>query len=142
LEGWHSGPLKPGVTLPLGTIAFLHATIRNNSDDSLALVHDGAAVFALTCENGRLDADPAMGPRFFPLASTHEGPGLVNITPPLAAGESFSTFTSVTGRALGTMTCEIVVNGNGGWSPIDPPASASIEVVPATAPTPAPSTTP
>src|SRR6476659_7475691 len=34
LEGWHSGPLKPGVALPLGTTAFLNATIRNNSDHS------------------------------------------------------------------------------------------------------------
>ena len=123
LEGWHSGPLEPRVTLPLGTTALLHATIRNTSDHSMALVHDGAAVFALTCDNGRLDADPAMGPHLFPFASTYTDPGgTVNITPPLAAGQSFSTSTSVTGQVVGTMTCEIVVNSNGGWSPIDPPA--------------------
>ena len=142
LEGWHSGELKTGVTLPLGTIAFLHATIRNISDHSIPLVDHGAAVYALACDDGQLDADPAMGPGLSPFASTYEGPGGVNITPPLAAGQSFSTSTAVTSRALGTMTCKIVVNGKDGWSPIDPPASASIEVVPSNAPTSAPSTTP
>jgi hypothetical protein len=129
------GSLKSGDTLPLGTIASVDATIRNNSDHSIALVHDEAAVFALTCDNGQLDADPSMRPRFFPFASTYTEPGDVNITRPLAAGQSFSTSTSVTGRAVGTMTCRIVVNGNDGWSSIDPRASASLEIVPAIAST-------
>jgi hypothetical protein len=72
-----------------------------------------------------------MRPRY-PFASTYTEPGHVNITPPLAAGESFDISTVVHGRTIGTMTCGIVVNGNDGWSSIDPHTTASLEIVPAT----------
>jgi len=124
--------LKPGDALALGDTALVDVTLRNNSDHSLALVHDGAAVFAWTCDNSQ--GLTATQPEFRELANTFHDVGgkPVNITPPLAPGKTINDFDGVKGHAIGTMTCRIVVKGNNGWSSLDPPVSASLQIVPAT----------
>ncbi len=116
-------------SLPLGDSTVVHATIRNVSDSVFSLAHPDVAHFALDCQNGVLAQDP------FDIGADASGEAFVDAdAPPLGPGEAATLTDTITGNALGRMTCGIILKGSlhlGGYGPIDPhaPATATIQII-------------